>query len=173
MPGQHRNHFRAEPHLRRPEPGKLIAPQQMPAKPQPPRGLRIPVAGRNEGINRVKQAGAEKLDVGTPVTFEEFGDVDDIAERLANAGVFEFFQQRAGKIHVEPGNVFVAFQHARGPVVAPEDLLRLPALGGVVQRDQVAQRLVHVQAQGVIHLRHYRNPPSVRTRKTTRPAAAR
>ena len=78
-----------------------------------------------------------------------------------HARILELLQQCARQAHVHAGHVFVPFQHAGRPVVAPQDLTRLPPLVGIVQGEEISERLMHVQAERVIHLRHG-GPPSAR-----------
>ncbi len=102
----------------------------------------------------MKQPAADELNVGAAVARQKIFDVHDVVEGLAHAVVFELLQQRARKAHVHPRHFFVAFQHPCRAIVTPQDLPSLPALVGVVQREQVAERLVHVQPEGVIDLSH-------------------
>ena len=102
-------------------------------------------AVRDQRVHRVIKPAAQELDVGAAIPVQEVLDVHHIPERLPHARVFELLEERAREAHVQPRHVFVAFEHPRGPVVAPENLPGLPALVRVVQRHQVPQRLVHVQ----------------------------
>ena len=84
----------------------------------------------------------------------EVRDVHHVGKRLADAGIFELLEQRAGETHVQPRHVPVLIEHPGDAVVAPENLLGLPALAGIVQRHQIAGRLVHVQSEGMEDFRH-------------------
>ena len=100
------------------------------------------------------KAAANEFDIRAAVTLHEICNIDDIPKSLAHTGIFELFQQRSGKAHMKTSNVFVALEHPGDAIVAPEDLLCLPTLAGIVQGDQISEGLVHVQAQGMINFRH-------------------
>src|SRR5262249_9240214 len=55
---------------------------------------------------------------------------------------------------MQAGDVFEALDHSRRSIVAPQNLAGFPALAGIVQRHPIPQRLVHVQPQRMIDLRH-------------------
>jgi hypothetical protein len=70
---------------------------------------------------------------------------------------------------VQARHVPILIEHPRDAVVAPEDLLGFPRLGGIVERHQIAERLVQVQSERVEDFRHKsqeRGAPAPRVAKT-------
>ena len=126
----------------------------MPPQPQPPLRLGVPVRLRNQRVHWVIKPAAHELDVGAAVPVQKVLDVNDIPEGLAYARVFELLEERAGEAQVQPHYILVALEHSHRSVVAPENLSGLPTRLRVVQRRQVPQRLVHVQAKCMIDVRH-------------------
>jgi len=55
---------------------------------------------------------------------------------------------------MQTGHILITLDHPGWAVVAPENLPRLPSLVGIVQREQIPERLMHVQAERVINVRH-------------------
>lgn len=138
VPREHRNHFHAETHLRRPETVEVIAPQLRATEAFPPIRLRVPIGGRRERIHGMIQTAADVFDVRAAEAVHEVGDVDGIGESFAKAGVFELLEERAGKAQVQARHVPILIEHPRDAVVAPKDLLGFPRLGGIVERHQIA-----------------------------------
>src|SRR5215208_3115822 len=71
-----------------------------------------------------------------------------------DGGIFQLFEQGAGKAHVETGGTFIAFEHSRGSIIAPQDLFCFPALARVEEGEEIAQGLMHVKPQRMIDVRH-------------------
>ena len=97
---------------------------------------------------------AEKLDVRLAVANQKIRDVRHVAERLPHSGILQLLEQCAGKAHVQPRHIGVAFEHPRDAVVTPQDLAGLPALTGIVQCHQISWWLVQVQSECVKDFRH-------------------
>ena len=75
-------------------------------------------------------------------------------ESLAHGGVLELLQKRPGEIHMQAGHVLVSLYHSGRAIIAPQDLLCLPRLAGVMHLDKVPERLMHVKSQGMVYLTH-------------------
>ena len=100
------------------------------------------------------QTAADVFDVRAAEAVHEVGDVDDLGKSFAHARVFKLLEKRAGKTQVQPRHVPILIEHPRDAVVAPEDLLGFPRLGGIVERHQIAERLVQMQSERVEDFRH-------------------
>ena len=75
-------------------------------------------------------------------------------ERLSRAYIRAIGHYIGEETDVHARDVGVVAQHPRHPGIAPEDLPDFPALVRVVQREQVARRLMHSEADGIVNVRH-------------------
>src|SRR4051812_14586533 len=128
----------------------------MAAEALPPFSLGVPIRRRHQWINRMVKTAPDEFDVGAAETGNDLLNVNDITKSLPHPGIFQLLEQRPRETHVQARDVFVALDHARCAVVTPKNLACRPTLAGIVQRDEIAWRLVEVKTEGVEDVGHGR-----------------
>lgn len=124
---EHGDHFHAEAHFGWPEAVEAGAPEEVLGDVFPAGDLGIPIGGRDEGEDAVVVGGAEDVeDVGVLQVPEEVAELDDAEYALLKAGAGECFEERAGEVEVDAGDVFILPECAWHAVHGEEDFLGFP-----------------------------------------------